>query len=103
MIQFNLFLINFLHFQIIVERYYKETDLPVLDKKKFLVPQELTMSQFISIIRSRMKLTSNRALFFLVNNRSLVALSKSLAEIYAENRDEDGFLYIYYASQEVFG
>lgn len=89
--------------QIIVERYSKETDLPVLDKRKFLVPQELTMSQFISIIRNRMKVPPSKALFFLVNNRSLVALSKSLDEIYAENRDDDGFLYIYYASQEVFG
>lgn len=50
-----------------------------------------------------MKIPPSKALFFLVNNRSLVALSKSLAEIYAENRDDDGFLYIYYASQEVFG
>lgn len=75
----------------------------MLDKKKFLVPQELTMSQFVSIIRSRMRIPPSKALFFLVNNRSMVALSKSLAEIYAENRNEDGFLYIYYASQEVFG
>lgn len=61
------------------------------------------MSQFISIIRSRMKVGPSKALFFLVNNRSLVSLSKTLAEIYAENRSEDGFLYIHYASQEVFG
>lgn len=89
--------------QIIVERYSKETELPHLEKRKFLVPQEFTMSQFISIIRSRMKVGPTKALFFLVNNRSLVSLSKSLAEIYAENRSEDGFLYIHYASQEVFG
>lgn len=89
--------------QIIVERYSKEMDLPQLEKRKFLVPQEFTMSQFISIIRSRMRIGPNKAIFFLVNNRSLVSLSKSLAEIYAENRSDDGFLYINYASQEVFG
>lgn len=88
---------------IIVERYSKETDLPQLEKRKFLVPQEFTMSQFVSIIRSRMKVGPTKALFFLVNNRSLVSLSKTLAEIYAEHRSEDGFLYIHYASQEVFG
>lgn len=89
--------------QIIVERFSKETDLPLLDKRKFLVPQELTMSQFVSIIRTRMKIGPSKALFLLVNNRSMVSLSKSLAEVYCENRHHDGFLYVTYASQEVFG
>lgn len=89
--------------QIIIERFYKEVDLPHLDKRKFLVPQELTMCQFISIIRHRMRISPNRALYLIVNDRSMVSLSRTIAEIYAEHRNFDGFLYVTYASQEVFG
>lgn len=38
-------------FQVILERYPKEKVLPALDRTKFLVPQELTMGQFVTIIR----------------------------------------------------
>ncbi|XP_071523572.1 microtubule-associated protein 1 light chain 3 alpha-like isoform X1 [Panulirus ornatus] len=88
---------------VIVERYGKETTLPMLDKTKFLVPQELTMSQFVTILRNRMQLSSTMTLYVLVNNRSLVSLSRPLSEVYRECHDDDGFLYVTYASQEVFG
>ncbi|XP_037803767.1 microtubule-associated proteins 1A/1B light chain 3C-like isoform X1 [Penaeus monodon] len=88
---------------VIVERYAKESTLPVLDKTKFLVPQELTMSQFVTIIRNRMQLHSTMSFYLLVNNKSLVSLSRTLSEVYRECHDDDGFLYVTYASQEVFG
>lgn len=88
---------------IIVERYYKEVELPHLNKRKFLVPQELTMSQFVCIIRNRMKIGQSKALFLLVNNRSMISLSRTIAEIYSEHLHDDGFLYVTYTSQEVFG
>ncbi|CAG0879356.1 unnamed protein product [Darwinula stevensoni] len=88
---------------VIVERYQKETTLPLLDKTKFLVPQELSMSQFVQIIRNRMQLSSTQAFYLLVGNRSLAAMSKTMLEIYNELKDPDGFLYVSYASQEVFG
>lgn len=86
-----------------MERYYKEVELPHLNKRKFLVPQELTMSQFVCIIRNRMKIGQSKALFLLVNNRSMISLSRTIAEIYSEYLHDDGFLYITYTSQEVFG
>lgn len=88
---------------VIVERFNNESELPTLNKKKFLVPQEITMSQFLTIIKKRLEIGPTKALFLLINSRTLAPLSKTLAEIYGEHRNTDGFLYVTYSSQEAFG
>ncbi|XP_066575163.1 microtubule-associated proteins 1A/1B light chain 3C [Amia ocellicauda] len=88
---------------VIVERYSGETVLPPLDKTKFLVPQEMTMGQFICLLRSRVVLCGTQALFVFVLGRALCCLSSSMAEVYTSHHDRDGFLYLCYASQDAFG
>uniref|UniRef100_A0A2H6N7M9 Microtubule-associated proteins 1A/1B light chain 3C n=1 Tax=Micrurus carvalhoi TaxID=3147026 RepID=A0A2H6N7M9_9SAUR len=90
--------------QVILERYSKEKMLPALNKVKFLVPRDFTMGQFVAIIRNRMGLRSTQAFYFLVDgNHSLVNMSATMGDVYTMYKDEDGFLYITYASQEMFG
>ena len=50
-----------------------------------------------------MQLTSTQAFYLIINNRSMANMTKTMAEVYKENKDEDGFLYVTYASQEMFG
>ncbi|KAK8704112.1 hypothetical protein V6N13_047745 [Hibiscus sabdariffa] len=52
---------------VIIERYSR-TDLPDIDKNKFLVPRDMSVGQFIHILSSRLKLSPGRALFVFVNN-----------------------------------
>lgn len=88
---------------IVVERYQREVNLPMMDKTKFLVPQELTIMNFAIIIKSRLRVPTSRAFYFVINNQSMASTSKSVAEVYKEHKDADGFLYMTYASQEMFG
>jgi GABA(A) receptor-associated protein len=46
--------------------------LPVLDKIKYLVPNDLTAYQFNYIIRKRIKLSERDALFFFANDKYLI-------------------------------
>ncbi|XP_013927409.1 PREDICTED: microtubule-associated proteins 1A/1B light chain 3C-like [Thamnophis sirtalis] len=88
---------------VVVERYRKEKTLPQLDRIKFLVSPDISMSQFLFTLRTRLSLTATQAFYLLVNNQTLPCPSLTLLEVYNDNKDEDGFLYMTYASQEMFG
>nr|XP_021336933.1 microtubule-associated proteins 1A/1B light chain 3C-like [Danio rerio] len=88
---------------VIVERYLREKKLPLLDKSKFLVPNELTLGQFVSLLRSKIALEASQALYLLVSGKNMSCLSASMGEVYSQFRDPDGFLYMTYASQDMFG
>ena len=75
---------------------------PKLDKKKFLVPCDLTMGQFMFILRKRIKLKQEEAIYLFVNN-SICPSASLMSSIYDQNMDEDGFLYIKYNGESTFG
>lgn len=53
--------------------------------------------------RTRLYLASSQTFYLLVNNKGLPNMSITMQELYQDNQDEDGFLYLTYASQEMFG
>lgn len=87
---------------IIVERALKDKSTPLIDKNKFLCPGDLTIGQFLFIIRNRMKLPSEKALFVFIND-SLPPTNTLIKQVYYQFRQDDGFLYMSYCGESVFG
>ncbi|KAG5372247.1 Autophagy-related protein 8 [Yarrowia sp. C11] len=80
----------------------EKSDIPVIDKKKYLVPADLTVGQFVYVIRKRIKLSSERAIFIFVDD-VLPPTAALMSSIYEEHKDEDGFLYVTYSGENTFG
>ena len=78
------------------------SDLPEIDKRKYLVPRDLTCSQFLWVIRKHIKLTPDQALFIFVDNK-LPPAHAMVSQIYKESADIDGFVYFFYSGESVFG
>jgi GABA(A) receptor-associated protein len=56
---------------VIVEKRQRDASLPEIDKKKFLVPSDLTVGQFVYVIRKRIKLAPEQAIFLFVSAGTL--------------------------------
>lgn len=86
----------------IVEKTNKCKTLASLDKRKYLVPCDLTFGQMIFIVRKRIRLSPEKAIFLFVNNK-IPPSSSLLSQVYNEFKASDGFLYITYSSENTFG
>lgn len=78
------------------------SDIEDIDKKKYLVPDDLTIGQFIYVLRKRIKLDPDKALFLFINN-SLPPTASLMSTVYKEYKDTDGFLYVIYSGESTFG
>ncbi|CDP17024.1 unnamed protein product [Coffea canephora] len=86
---------------VVVEKYLK-TDLPDMEKKKFLVPRDMSVGQFIHVLSGRLHLAPGKALFVFVEN-TLPQTSSLMQFVYESYKEEDGFVYMCYSSEKTFG
>jgi GABA(A) receptor-associated protein len=88
---------------IICERsLLSSSECPIIDKNKYLVNKDLTIGQFVYVIRKRMQLPPEKALFLFVNG-FIPSTSHHIGDIYSFHKDQDGFLYIIYSYENTFG
>lgn len=78
------------------------SDLPPLDKHKYIIPKSTTIGQFIFLIRKRMKLPPEKALFIFINN-TIPTSNTTFAEVESKFVGSDGVIRILYTSESTFG
>lgn len=78
------------------------SDFAEMTKRKFLSPDDITLGEFLFIIRRRLNLDHSKALFLFVDN-ILPPNSMMMKTLYSEKKDEDNFLYITYSGENTFG
>eukprot|EP00043_Microstomoeca_roanoka_P000917 m.29952 g.29952 ORF g.29952 m.29952 type:complete len:130 (-) comp10564_c0_seq1:2560-2949(-) len=95
----------------VIAEKFKKSNLPDIEKKKYLLPEDLTVNQFHYVIRQRVKLMPDQALFTYVMHEKtpgkpkpiLPSATSKMGDIYQQYQDEDGFLYMIYANDDVYG
>jgi len=87
---------------VIVEKSRNNNSLSEIDKHKFLVPNDLTLGQFSFVIRKRLKLQPQQAIFLFIN-RKILPTASLICQIYKNEKDKDGFLYVEYSGENCFG
>lgn len=80
-----------------------DTSLPAIDKQKFLMQRNITIAQFLFIIREKIKLDSTQSLFLFVDNNYIPTPSATIGQVFDSHGDKDGFLYVIYSAQQTFG
>ena len=78
-------------------------DVPQINSTKFLVDKNMTIDKFLFQIRRQLHINSSEAMFLFINNKVIPSNSDKLGSIYQDYMDSDGFLYITYCLENVFG
>jgi microtubule-associated protein 1 light chain len=61
------------------------------------------VNEVITIIRKKLHLGRDDGIILLANGRHLMKTNSSLMEIFDKHKDEDGFLYVTYAPENLYG
>jgi GABA(A) receptor-associated protein len=85
---------------VIVQRMHELS--PAIDQKKYLIPIDFTIGQVMCVLRRRIALRREEAMFLFINN-AIPSSSALMHEEYAKHKHMDGFLYIYYSLEATFG
>ena len=89
---------------VIVEKDPRAKTLNDIDKTKYLVPKEISVTQFSFMLRKRLQLKENDAFFLIAKCKYTIMGEYTMDDVYNKySGKDDGYLYITYTSKEIWG
>lgn len=71
------------------------SNVPIIGKSKVLITDSVTVGQLILVLKNKMEMNIDKSIILKVNG-NIIPSGVKLKEIYEENHDDDGFLYLRY-------
>ena len=90
---------------IIVERGSNaDPSLAPLANPKFLMPKAFSVGEVLSVVRSKLNMSKEKGLVLMESKgKYILKASHNIGDVYEQYKDEDGFLYLLYAQENIYG
>ena len=85
-----------------IEKQQRCKNIKDLEKHKYLVPKTITAAQFIIVIRSKLEIPKDKAIFFYVHN-TIMSGTALMSDFNTKYKSDDGFLYVTYIGENCYG
>jgi len=91
-------------YPVILEKSNRDKYLPKMEKTKLLVSHDMTVATILQLLKKNIKVNEHTAVYISVANKNLILSgSQSITYIYDNYKSDDGFLYLEYCTENVFG
>ena len=87
---------------VIIQRDCLCRDVPELFRKRVFVSKSMLVSHLLYYVRRQLQMPAHRSIYLYVNE-SLPMLTQTVGMLHHEEAEEDGILYVFFATEHVFG
>ena len=70
---------------------------------RFMMPKAFTVGEVLAVLRTRLDLTREEGLVLFAKEKYMLRPNTKLEDVYERYKDEDGFLYLVYAEENIYG
>uniref|UniRef100_A0A7S1I8Q0 Autophagy-related protein n=1 Tax=Eutreptiella gymnastica TaxID=73025 RepID=A0A7S1I8Q0_9EUGL len=80
---------------------YCSPSLPVLEKRKFVAPKEMSLTNFTEHVRAKLQVAKSTPLYVFKESQESLSTTGSLQQFYDQFKHADGFLHLQYSDKRL--